>query len=98
MNAISLRRGQPNEVSVSQPTPPLVVGPTSTSYAIQRHEDAARQRELTVRLIALVIGIVGAPSFAVIAILAGHPLIAVGSLGSATPLAVARLIREPGSG
>jgi hypothetical protein len=60
-------------------------------------EHAARQRELTVRLIALVAGIFGAPALTLAGLATGHPIVAIGSLASAAPLTVAKLIRPPKS-
>jgi hypothetical protein len=79
-------------------TPGLVRRTAARSDAyLPTNEHAARRRELTVRLMALVTGIVGPPALTAIGFATGHPLVAVGSLASAAPIAVAKLIRPPES-
>ena len=65
---------------------------------MNRHfnECAARQTELAVRLIALLLGTLGGPCFAIAAAATGRPLLGLGSIAASGPLAVVRLIPPPG--
>ena len=55
----------------------------------------ARQAELAIRALALLIAALGAPLLGVTAAATGHPLLALGSIAAGGPLAVARLIAPP---
>jgi hypothetical protein len=99
MNARSRWRWRHGGRQSGARSPNLDLAPAPVSVSSNLHcEHAARQRELTVRLIALVVGILGAPTLTLLGVATGHPIIALGSLGSAAPLAVAKLIRQPESG
>ena len=59
-------------------------------------ERVARRVELAIRLGALASGALGGPCFAIVAFISGRPILALGSVAAAGPLAVARLIPPPG--
>lgn len=86
------RRGNRQLHDPARPADPAPKGLEPPAF-----EHLARQRELTVRLVALLAGMFGAPTLTAVGLATNHPLVTIGSLASAAPLTVAKLIRPPES-